>query len=38
MQKDNDEMAARFAAQQQKVEELFREMEAMHGSQQPPSS
>ncbi|KAL6500205.1 hypothetical protein OROHE_025573 [Orobanche hederae] len=38
MQKDKDEMAARFAAQQQQVEELFRQMEAMRGSQQPPSS
>ncbi|KAL6561610.1 hypothetical protein OROMI_017211 [Orobanche minor] len=37
IQKDKDEMAARFAAQQQ-VEELFRQMEAMCGSQQPPSS
>ncbi|KAL6505709.1 hypothetical protein OROHE_023088 [Orobanche hederae] len=37
MQKDKDEMAARFAAQQQQVEELFRPMEAMRGSQ-PPSS
>ncbi|KAL6571877.1 hypothetical protein OROHE_002746 [Orobanche hederae] len=27
MQKDKDEMAARFAAQQQQVEELFRQME-----------
>ncbi|KAL6500567.1 hypothetical protein OROHE_025933 [Orobanche hederae] len=36
MQKDKDEMAARFAAQQQQVEELFRQMEAMRGSQQPP--
>ncbi|KAL6575837.1 hypothetical protein OROHE_000818 [Orobanche hederae] len=38
MQKDKDEMAARFAAQQQQVEELFRQMAAMRGSQQPPSS
>ncbi|KAL6537662.1 hypothetical protein OROHE_012289 [Orobanche hederae] len=38
MQKDKDEMAARFAAQQQQVEELFRQTEAMRGSQQPPSS
>ncbi|KAL6543268.1 hypothetical protein OROHE_010788 [Orobanche hederae] len=37
MQKDKDEMAARFAAHQQQVEELFRQMEAMRGSQ-PPSS
>ncbi|KAL6537838.1 hypothetical protein OROMI_025481 [Orobanche minor] len=37
MQKDKDEMAARFTAQQQQVEELFRQMEAMRGSQ-PPSS
>ncbi|KAL6495115.1 hypothetical protein OROGR_030797 [Orobanche gracilis] len=33
MQQDRDEMAARFAAQQQQVEELFRQMEAMRGSQ-----
>ncbi|KAL6527828.1 hypothetical protein OROMI_029639 [Orobanche minor] len=32
MQKDKDEMAARFAAQQQQVEELFRQMEAMRRS------
>ncbi|KAL6582804.1 hypothetical protein OROMI_004882 [Orobanche minor] len=38
MQKYKDEMVARFAAQQQQVEELFRQMEAMRGSQQPPSS
>ncbi|KAL6508854.1 hypothetical protein OROHE_021413 [Orobanche hederae] len=38
MQKDKDEMATRFAAQHQQVEELFRQMEAMRGSQQPPSS
>ncbi|KAL6498608.1 hypothetical protein OROHE_026549 [Orobanche hederae] len=38
MQRDKDEMAARFAAQQQQVEELFRQMEAMRGWQQPPSS
>ncbi|KAL6547243.1 hypothetical protein OROMI_022964 [Orobanche minor] len=37
MKKDKDKMAARFAAQQQQVEELFRQMEAMRGSQ-PPSS
>ncbi|KAL6559238.1 rRNA-processing protein [Orobanche hederae] len=36
MQKDKDEMADRFAAQQQQVEEIFRHMEAMRGSQ-PPS-
>ncbi|KAL6545746.1 hypothetical protein OROGR_009620 [Orobanche gracilis] len=29
MQRDRDEMAARFVAQQQQVEELFRQMEAM---------
>ncbi|KAL6561808.1 hypothetical protein OROMI_017409 [Orobanche minor] len=36
MQRDKDEMAARFAAQQQ-VEELFRQMAAMRGSQPPPT-
>ncbi|KAL6578479.1 hypothetical protein OROMI_008695 [Orobanche minor] len=35
MQRDKDEMAARFAAQQQQVEELFRQMAAMRGSQPP---
>ncbi|KAL6539845.1 hypothetical protein OROHE_011616 [Orobanche hederae] len=38
MQKDKDEMAAQFAARQQQVEELFRQMAAMRGSQQPASS
>ncbi|KAL6585865.1 hypothetical protein OROMI_002509 [Orobanche minor] len=38
MQKVKDEMAAQFNAQQQQVEELFRQMEAMRGLQQPPSS
>ncbi|KAL6586640.1 hypothetical protein OROMI_001628 [Orobanche minor] len=37
MQRDKDEMAARFAAQQQQVEELFRQMAVMRGSQPPPS-
>ncbi|KAL6495414.1 hypothetical protein OROGR_029977 [Orobanche gracilis] len=36
IQKDKDEMAARFASQQQHVAELFREMETMCGSL-PPS-
>ncbi|KAL6496547.1 hypothetical protein OROGR_029805 [Orobanche gracilis] len=37
VQKDKDGMAARFEAQQRQMGELFRQMEAMRGSQPPPS-
>ncbi|KAL6529548.1 hypothetical protein OROGR_015171 [Orobanche gracilis] len=37
VQKDKDEMAARFEAHQRQMEELFRQMDAMRGSQRPPS-
>ncbi|KAL6531980.1 hypothetical protein OROGR_013950 [Orobanche gracilis] len=37
VQKDKDEMAARFEGQQRQMEELFLQMEAMRGSQPPPS-
>ncbi|KAL6518614.1 hypothetical protein OROGR_019116 [Orobanche gracilis] len=37
VQKDKDKMAARFEAQQRQMEELFRQMEAMRGSEPHPS-